>query len=63
MNMNVFKALTTQETVDFEAWADANYQPLSEISGTWHPVIQARCTTINKNYDHEFIADCKSLVA
>jgi hypothetical protein len=31
----------------FVNWAADNYTPGNEISGTWHPVIQAACVAVN----------------
>ena len=49
--MEMFRKLNVVEVTDFERWADDNYTPMTPIDGTWHPVIQARCTEINANYD------------
>ena len=54
----MFKKLNVVQVTDFERWADDNYVPLSEIKGIWHPVIQARCSEINANYDpHDAMAN------
>ena len=45
----LFKQLTEQEKKDYQAWAWENYEPLSEIKGIWHPVVQAECVKINKS--------------
>jgi len=43
----MFRTLTTEEEQAFRAWARANYEPLEEIRGIWHPVVQAECVQIN----------------
>ena len=45
--MNLFRELTPTEAVEFKVWARQNYEPLTEIKGIWHPVIQAECALIN----------------
>lgn len=46
-NEGMFRTLTPAEELEFQAWARANYQPLSTIEGFWHPAIQAECAKIN----------------
>lgn len=46
----MFRTLTTEEAQEFRAWARSNYEPLEEISGTWHPVVQAECVQINAEW-------------
>jgi hypothetical protein len=43
----VFKQLTETEAQEYRQWARDNYVPFSEISGVWHPVVQAECVRIN----------------
>jgi len=45
--MNLFRDLTPEEEKKFRQWAHDNYEPLSEIKGIWHPVIQKECALIN----------------
>ena len=45
---NLFRELSEQETKEFQLWARDNYKPYSEISGVWHPVVQAECMAITK---------------
>ena len=46
--MSIFKNLTPEEEQQYRQWARDNYEPLSEICGVWHPVVQDECATINK---------------
>ena len=46
----MFKQLTKQEKASYRQWAIENYEPLSEIKGIWHPIIQAECVSINEKY-------------
>ena len=46
----MFRTLTTEEEQAFRAWARSNYEPLDEIRGTWHPVVQAECVQINAEW-------------
>lgn len=46
--MQLFRDLSPSEEADFRRWARANYEPLSEISGVWHPVVQDECRRINQ---------------
>lgn len=46
----MFRTLTTNEEQEFRAWARANYEPLEEIRGIWHPVIQDECAKINAEW-------------
>ena len=45
--MNLFKALTVEETREFQQWARANYKPFTPISGIWHPAVQEECVRMN----------------
>jgi hypothetical protein len=47
MNLDMFRELTPEEVVEFKDWARQNYEPLTEIKGVWHPVIQAECALMN----------------
>ena len=53
----MFKDLTKAEEHEFRQWARDNYKPLSEISGVWHPVVQAECLKINQ----EKADECKDV--
>jgi hypothetical protein len=44
----VFRRLTAEEEADLRDWARHMYTPLSEIDGTWHPVVQDECRIINE---------------
>jgi hypothetical protein len=46
----LFKRLTAEEEADFRDWARHIYTPLSEIDGTWHPVVQDECRLINERF-------------
>lgn len=46
--MKLFRELTPEEEKEFRKWARENYQPLTEIKGIWHPVVQDECVKINK---------------
>lgn len=43
-----FRKLTPTEERKFRNWARDNYEPGSEIKGTWHPVVQDECVEINR---------------
>lgn len=43
-----FRKLTPAEERKFCKWARDNYEPGSEIKGTWHPVVQDECVEINR---------------
>jgi len=45
--MNLFRPLTQKEDGEFRKWAWDNYEPLSDINGLWHPVVQEECARIN----------------
>jgi len=47
----LFRTLNEAEILQFKKWARDNYTPYTEISGVWHPVIQAECTKINEETD------------
>jgi hypothetical protein len=44
----MFRELNEQETLEFQQWADDNYQPGTPINPVWHPVVQYRCAEINE---------------
>jgi hypothetical protein len=46
----LFKRLTTEEDARFRAHTRGTYTPLSEIAGTWHPVVQDECRIINEQF-------------
>jgi alpha-ketoglutarate-dependent taurine dioxygenase len=52
--MRIFRVFTSEEEKQFRQWARKNYEPLSEINGWWHPVIQDECIKINQEYDKSF---------
>jgi hypothetical protein len=43
----MFKNLSPQEVAEYKEWARDNYEPLTDIKGIWHPVIQHECAKIN----------------
>ena len=45
-----FRSLTPAEADKFRQWAIDNYVPFTDINGTWHPVTQLQCVTINFNH-------------
>jgi hypothetical protein len=47
-DQGLFRVLDDEETAEFRQWARANYQPLTPISGYWHPVIQDECRRMNE---------------
>lgn len=51
-----FRSLTPVEERKFRRWARDNYEPGSEIKGTWHPVVQDECVEINRRRS-VFVAD------
>jgi hypothetical protein len=46
----LFRTLDENEVQAFRAWARANYTPLTDIKGIWHPIIQDECRQINQEY-------------
>jgi hypothetical protein len=48
VNMQLFRNLSPAEEAKFRAWARANYKPFEPIDGTWHPVVQDECVTMNR---------------
>lgn len=52
--MQLFRDLPPAEIAEFRSWARANYQPLTPISGIWHPVIQDECRKINQEAGQVF---------
>ena len=51
-----YRALTTAEETKFREWARDNYEPGSEIKGSWHPVVQEACVALNRQRS-VFVAD------
>jgi hypothetical protein len=49
----LFRKLTEAEIVDFKKWARESYKPYEDISGIWHPVVQAECVKINEETDNK----------
>lgn len=45
--MKIFKHLRPDEEKVYRKWARENYEPLSDIEGIWHPVVQDECAKIN----------------
>ena len=46
--MQLFQNITDPaEIQEFKQWARDNYEPLTPIDGTWHPIVQAECARIN----------------
>ena len=43
-----YRLLSPKEEKQFRQWARENYQPFTEINGSWHPVVQDECAKINK---------------
>lgn len=52
--MNLYRELSADEEREFRKWARDNYQPLSDISGLWHPVIQLECQQMNREASEAF---------
>ena len=50
MSSNLFRAVTAREADEFRKWARANYKPLDDIKGIWHPVVQTECALINREH-------------
>jgi len=46
----MFKELTEEDKVAYREWARIHYEPLTEIKGIWHPVVQAECVKINEDH-------------
>ena len=46
--MLLFRRLDKEEEIEFRQWAKENYQPLSEINGAWHPVVQDECRKMDE---------------
>jgi hypothetical protein len=46
----LFRTLDQSEVASFRAWARANYTPLSDIKGIWHPIIQDECRQMNQEH-------------
>ena len=53
--MQLFRSLPADEEASFRQWAQDNYQPLTPINGTWHPVIQDECCRINQEAGNSFV--------
>lgn len=54
-----FRTLTPTEETKFRKWARDNYEPGSEIKGTWHPICQDECVKINRG-EAVFVADASN---
>jgi len=52
--MNLFKEPTEKQKENYRKWARDNYEPLTEIKGVWHPVIQEECAIMNKTAEITF---------
>ena len=59
----LFKQLTEEEEKEFRAWARENYEPLSEIKGIWHPVVQAECVKINDEWGDPQVVALREMAA
>lgn len=59
--MKLFRDLTPEEEDSFRDWARQNYQPFSEISGVWHPVIQDEARRINEQTELDFTDIAKAM--
>ncbi len=59
----LFKQLTEEEEEEFREWARENYEPLSEIKGIWHPVVQAECVKINDVWGAPLVVAFREMVA
>jgi len=46
--MQLFRTLSPADEAQFRDWARQNYKPFTDISGTWHPVVQDECRRINE---------------
>lgn len=46
----LFERLTLAQETEFRRWARENYTRLEQIDGTWHPVIQHECATMNERF-------------
>jgi hypothetical protein len=46
----LFRRLSAEEEARFRAQTRQTYTPLSDIEGTWHPVVQDECRIINEQY-------------
>jgi hypothetical protein len=44
---NFFRKLSSEEELEFRAWARENYEPNGNISELWHPVVRDECEKIN----------------
>ena len=51
--MRLWRTLTGKEETDCRQWARDNYQPCSDIKGTWHPVTQEECVQINREWSEK----------
>lgn len=51
-----FRTLTPVEESKFRKWAYENYEPGTEIKGSWHPIVQDECVKINRRRS-VFVAD------
>ena len=52
--MNLFRTdLTEAEREAFRLWARVHYEPLTDIKGVWHPIVQTECVKINREYAEE----------
>jgi hypothetical protein len=55
--MQLFRTLNASDETTFRAWARQNYEPFTDISGTWHPVVQDECRRINAEAGSEYTPD------
>jgi hypothetical protein len=44
----LFERLTLAQETEMKRWARENYKRLEPIDGTWHPIVQHECATMNE---------------
>ena len=50
----MFRDLNKKEEQEFKQWARDNYEPRTEITTAYHPVVQAECELINQELEDDF---------
>jgi hypothetical protein len=68
--VKLFKQLTAKEEAEYRASARANYKPLDDIKGIFHPTYQLECVLMNMESnlitspedDKKNSAECKQLI-
>ena len=48
-----FIKLDDETEKPFREWARENYDPGSEVSGVWHPVVRDECRKMNEEAGYE----------